>query len=154
MRWQQGRDVIEEMLDAGELQQVPANRERADLLLRQARTHVETARRVAKSDPEGAYALVYDASRKALVALLENQGLRPTSRAGHHGTYLAAKAQLDPPLGTALRPFERLRRRRNEIEYPDFVGAPVSADDVIEEAKAAESLIALVVKVYDEMSPF
>jgi len=142
------------MLKAGELQHVPASRDRADLLLNQANAHLAAARMVAADDPEGAFALVNDAARKALVALLENEGLRPTSRAGHHGTYLAVKAQLDPPLGQALRPFERMRRRRNEIEYPNFVDAPVSAADVLEEAQAAESLVAVVRRVYDEMSAF
>jgi len=47
-----------------------------------------------------------------------------------------------------------MRRRRNEIEYPDFASAPVNTDDVVEEAQAAEALIAIVEKVYDEMSPF
>ena len=154
MRWDQGRDVIEAMLKADELQQVPASRERADLLLSQADTHLSTANRVAADDAEGAYALVYDAARKALVALLENEGLRPTSRAGHHGIYLAVKAQLDPPLGKVLRPFERMRRRRNEIEYPDFVSAPISADDVLEEVAAANVIVSMVRKVYDQMTLF
>jgi len=146
--------VIEAMLKADELQQVPASRERADLLLSQADTHLSTANRVAADDAEGAYALVYDAARKALVALLENEGLRPTSRAGHHGIYLAVKAQLDPPLGKVLRPFERMRRRRNEIEYPDFVSAPISADDVLEEVAAANVIVSMVRKVYDQMTLF
>jgi len=154
MRWDQGRSVIDAMLKSGELQQVPASRDRADLLLNQATVHLATARRVAADDPEGAYALVYDAARKALVALLENEGLRPTSRAGHHGTYLAVRAQLDPPLGKILRPFERMRRRRNEIEYPDFVGAPISADEVLEDGVAAGALVAMVQKVYDEMTVY
>ncbi|MCL2483326.1 MAG: hypothetical protein FWF43_07940, partial [Propionibacteriaceae bacterium] len=71
MRWDQGRDAIDAMLKTGELQQVPASRDRADFLLSQADTHLATARRVAADDPEGAFALVYDAARKALVALLE-----------------------------------------------------------------------------------
>jgi hypothetical protein len=32
---------------------------------------------------EGAYALAYDAARKALVGLLEAHGLRPTAKGGH-----------------------------------------------------------------------
>ena len=153
MRWNQGRDVIDAMLESGELQRVPPSRDRADQL-GQADAHLVTARLVAANDPEGAYALLYDAARKALVGLLENQGLRPTSRAGHHGTYQAVKAQLVPPLGSALRPYERMRRRRNEIEYPDFIGAPLTVDDILEDAKAAESLVAMIRKVYDEMSAF
>ena len=154
MKWNQGRDAIEAMLKAGEMQRVPASRERADLLLAQADTHLATARRVGQDDPEGAYVLVYDAARKALVALLENEGLRPTSRAGHHGIYLAVKAQLDPPLGKALRPFERMRRLRNDLECPDFVGVPISVDNVLEDAKAAETIVMMVRQAYDEMAVF
>jgi len=154
MRWEQGRAVIDAMLAAGELQQVPPSREHADRLLNQAAIDLVTAREVATTNASGAYTLVYDAARKALVALLENEGLRPTSRAGHHGIYLAVQAQLDPPLGKVLRPFERMRRRRNEIEYPDFVQAPLTADDVEEDASAADGIIGLVKRVYDEMSPY
>ncbi len=143
MRWEQGCPVIDAMLAAGELQKVPVSRRRADQLLRQAAEHLVTARAAAERDTEGAYALAYDAARKALVALLENEGLRPTSRAGHHGTYAAVSAQLDPPLGKTLRPFERMRRRRNEVEYPNFVEAPLSAHDVEEDVRAAEAIITL-----------
>ena len=154
MRWEQGRATIDAMLAAGELQQVPASREHADRLLNQAAADLATAREAADSNPSGAYTLVYDAARRALVALLENEGLRPTSRAGHHGTYLAVRAQLDPPLGKALRPFERMRRRRNEIEYPSFLEPWLTAEDVFEDARAASSLIDLVARVYDQMSPY
>jgi hypothetical protein len=154
MRWEQGRAVIDAMLRADELQRGPAGRDRADRLLQEAATHLATGREVVDRDPNGAYSLIYDSARKALVALLENEGLRPTSRAGHHGTYLAVRAQLDPPLGQALRPFERMRRRRNEIEYPNFVEPPLTAKDIQEDAQAAESILALVRRVSDEMSPY
>jgi len=154
VRWEQGRAVLDAMLAAGELQRVPPSREHSDRLLTQAAADLVTARAAAESNPSAAYTLVYDAARKALVALLENEGLRPTSRAGHHGTYLAVQAQLDPPLGKTLRPFERMRRRRNEIEYPDFVQAPPAVNDVEEEAQAAAAIISLVKRVYDEMSPY
>jgi hypothetical protein len=81
MRWQQGRDTITGMITRGELEKVPASREHADLLLNQARQHVGSAQAIADSDAAGAYQLLYDAARKALAAVLENQGLRATSRA-------------------------------------------------------------------------
>lgn len=82
MRWQQGRARVEEMLreTPATLQQVQPSREHADRLLRQSRAHLATAAKVADDDPAGAYGLLYDAARKALTAVLENQGLRPTSR--------------------------------------------------------------------------
>ena len=99
MRWQQGRDAMDGMIDRGELERVPASREHADLLLTQAYRHVASARAIAGSDPAGAYQLLYDAARKALAAVLENQGLRATSRGGHIAVREAVSAQLDPPLG-------------------------------------------------------
>jgi hypothetical protein len=82
MRWEQGREAIDRMLADGELQRVPASREQADRLVAQARVHVASALTVCDADPPGGYALAYDGARKALTAILENQGLRPTSRGG------------------------------------------------------------------------
>jgi hypothetical protein len=130
MRWEQGRPAIERMLAAGELQGVPASRERADRLVNQARAHLASARAVCTEDPHGAYALSYDAARKALTAILENQGLRPTSRGGHLAVYEAACAQLDPPMGKVLRPFDRMRRRRHDAEYPPTDAPEITPVDI------------------------
>jgi hypothetical protein len=116
MRWQQGRDALDGMVARGELERVPASRQHADVLLGQARQHLNSGRAIAGGDPVGGYQLLYDAARKALAAVLENQGLRGTSRGGHIAVRDAVSAQLDPPLGTVLRPFDRLRRRRNQAE--------------------------------------
>lgn len=75
MRWEQGRAAIERMVADGELQRVPASRTQADRLLTQARAHLGSAAKVRDDDPNGGYALAYDAARKALTAILENQGL-------------------------------------------------------------------------------
>ena len=107
MRWNQGREVIDRLLAGGELQRVPASRDHADRLVRQARTHLASAAEISETDPAGGYTLVYDAARKVLTAILENQGLRPTSRGGHLAGYQAIRAQLDPPMGpgaAAIRP--------------------------------------------------
>src|SRR6185437_14081778 len=93
MRWQQGRETLDGMIERGELERVPASREHADLLLSQARQHLTSAKAIAGSDPAGAYQLLYDAARKALAAVLENQGLRATSRGGHIAVREAVSAQ-------------------------------------------------------------
>ena len=116
MRWQQGRARIDGMLAAGQLERVTASREHAERLLAQARAHLAlaTAGSSADLDPIGAYQLLYDASRKALAAVLENQGLRATSRGGHVAVLDAVRAQLDPPMGrrSALRPHAPHAQRR------------------------------------------
>lgn len=117
MSWEQGRAVIEQLLREGSLQRVTASREHAERLVAQARRHLLSAQTIADSDPDGAYAALYDAARKALTAVLANQGLRPTTQGGHRAVYDAVRAQLDPPLGGRLRPFDRMRRQRHDVEY-------------------------------------
>lgn len=143
MRWEQGRATIERMIADGDLQSVPASRSQADRLLVQARRHVTSAAAVCQDDAAGGYALVYDAARKALTAVLENQGLRPTSRGGHIAAFEAVRAQLAPPLGATLKPFHRMRRQRNEAEYLSNNGPELSADDVREDLASAEAALLL-----------
>ena len=154
MRWQQGRDAVEAMIARRELEPVPASRDHADLLLSQARRHLASAGAIAEDDPAGAYQLLYDGARKALAAVLENQGLRATSRGGHIAVREAVSAQLDPPLGVVLRPFDRMRRRRNQVEYPSAAAPAITAEEVTRDLPKVEEILAVAVKVLDEMSPF
>jgi len=156
MRWQQGRARIDGMLAAGQLERVSASREHAERLLAQARAHLAlaTAGSSADLDPIGAYQLLYDASRKALSAVLENQGLRATSRGGHVAVLDAVRAQLDPPMGAALRPFDRMRRMRNAAEYPRDDRPPVTVEDITRDQEHAEAFIELAERVLDQMSAY
>lgn len=99
MRWEQGRSTVDAMLTTGELERVPPSAEHAAELLTQAHKHLASAGHIAEDDPAGAFQLTYDAARKALWAVLENQGLRPTSRGGHIAVFEAVSPQLDPPMG-------------------------------------------------------
>ena len=83
------------MLSDGELQRVPASREQADRLIAQARVHVASALRVCDADPPGGYALAYDGARKALTAILENEGLRSQDSGK---PCLVARCQARPPI--------------------------------------------------------
>ena len=154
MRWDQGRADIDRMLADAELQRVPPSRDQADSLIAQARVHLASAASICGQDPPGAYALVYDAARKALTAVLENQGLRPTTRGGHLAAYHAVRAQLDPPLGKTLRPFDRMRRQRHDAEYPPVSAPPLTAEDVREDIPKATEIVTLSERVLDQMSPF
>ncbi|MDR0345480.1 MAG: hypothetical protein LBI49_20680 [Nocardiopsaceae bacterium] len=154
MRWNQGREVISDMLRDRTVDRVTASREHADEMLAQARAHVETARREASRDAIGAYQLLYDGARKALAAILENQGLRAKSRGGHIAVLDAARAQLDPPMGDVIRRFGAMRRRRNDVEYPDVATKPVDAEEVNAAIPHAQAIIDLADRVLDQMSPF
>jgi hypothetical protein len=154
VKWEQGRAVLDGMLARGELERVPASHERAELLLAQAQQHLDSARTIAEPDPAGAYQLLYDAARKALAAVLENEGLRATSRGGHIAVREAVSAQLDPPLGGILRPFDRIRRRRNQAEYPSTEEPGFIADDVVRDLPKVREIVGAAAKVLEQMSPY
>ena len=80
--------------------------------------------------------------------------MRPTSRGGHIAPYAAVSAQLDPPMGTVLRPFDRMRRTRNRSEYPSFTTPEVTADNVTADMSVAKAIVETCEGVLDEMSPF
>jgi HEPN domain-containing protein len=118
-------------------------------LLASAKRHVESARLTADGDPEAAYSLAYDAARKAATALLAHQGLRPTTAGGHLAVVETMRAQF--PGVPGLTSLDRLRKRRNQAEYPSPAGyGPITeeeADEAIEVAVAcvtsAERLLEL-----------
>lgn len=118
MRWEEGRAVIEALLDAGRLQQVTGDLSDADSLLQAAATHLTSAEAIAQDDPDGAYSLLYTAARKSLAAVLLAQGLRPTSSGGHVAVQEAIEAQfVSPPPSVAFKAFGRMRSTRHLGEY-------------------------------------
>ena len=116
-------------------------------------TVLPRSRYATKTHPEG-YALAYDGARKALTAILENEGLRPTTRGGHLAVLEAVRALLDPPVGRVLRQFNRMRTRRHDAEYPPTDSPEITPADVLEDQAIAESLIDVATRLLDEMSPF
>lgn len=117
VRWAQGADRIEAMIHHGELQEVPQGAETALALLEMAERHVEAASACTEIDAVGAYAMAYDAARKSASSVLAHQGLRPTTRGGHVAVVDAVEAQFPGVPGFAS--LDRVRRRRNQGEYPD-----------------------------------
>jgi hypothetical protein len=153
MTWEQGRAAIEQLLAAGHLERVTADPDEAAYLLEKAKTHLGTAEREAAEDPEIAYDALYAAARKALTAVLQQQGLRPTRAGGHEVVIQAAEAQLDPPAGRVLRPYRRLRRQRGGGDYMASAGA-LHEDDVISDLPVARSIVEAAEKVVPHMAVF
>jgi hypothetical protein len=136
-RWAKGADQITALIDARHLQRVLADSDIEAALLTSARRHIHSARSTAADDPEAAYSLAYDAARKSATALLAHQGLRPTTSGGHVAVVDAVRAQF--PGVPGLTSLDRLRRRRNQAEYPE----PRSYDPITsEEAQDATRVAA------------
>ncbi len=83
MAYRPGPAAIRQQIADGHLQSVPPSREQAERLLDQAEAHLRAPERIRYEDPAGADTFMYDATRKSLVANLENLGLRPTRRVLH-----------------------------------------------------------------------
>jgi hypothetical protein len=117
-----------------------------------SRTHLVTAAQIRDSDPTMAVAASYDAARKALVALLETQGLRPTSQGGHIALRDAVDAQFAGLAGAQpLRVFDRLRRRRNAVEYLE---AEIDADEAAEARDRAGEIVAFAARLVAQLPPY
>lgn len=154
MAWEPGSHVIDDLLDRGELQRVVADLGSARALIDSARRHLDSADTIAGSDPEGAFAALYDAARKACAALLEAQGLRATSRGGHVAIREAVVAQFGGlPHGNVVRRFDRLRRRRHEIEYPSGPSF-VEEDEVREGLERSTELANFAEALFEELPVF
>jgi hypothetical protein len=153
MTWNKGQPVIERLLAAGHLEQVTADPAEAEYLIARARRHLLTADREADDDPEIAYDALYAAARKALTAVLRQQGLRPTRAGGHEAVIEAADAQLVPPLDGVLRPYRRLRRQRGQGDYMASEGA-INPDDVHADLPAATAIVDAAAKILPVMTVF
>lgn len=130
--WPTGQQVIARMVREGRLEHVPGDPDRTEDLIVTTETKLRSAQLLTETDPDSAYTLAYDAARFLLNALLAAQGLRVKggAEAGHLTLQEAVQAQF----GDLFRFFPRMRRIRNELEYPPMTKAAetVSAEDVSE----------------------
>lgn len=147
-RWAKGADRVTALIEARDLQRVIADGDTVAALLSSARRHVESACLTADKDPEAAYTLAYDAARKSATALLNHQGLRPTSAGGHIAVVDAIRAQF--PGVPGLLSLDRLRRRRNQAEYPDPQSYdPITPDEADGAIEAAPQCIASATRLLE-----
>jgi hypothetical protein len=156
MSWETGSERIRELLDSGELGQVPADIALARRMLADAGRHLATAAAAEPAgDLSGAFQLAYDALRKSAASLLEAQGLRATSRGGHIAVQDAVTAQFGSSI-RALRSFSRLRRARNSFEYPSTETPGPSTDDVKDAIRVAREVNDAAAKVLESeiLSPW
>lgn len=136
MTWQRGQRQVEALLDQGALEPVSGPAADGTSLLASAESLLASASRELTVNPEAAYALAYDAARKACASLLAQQGLRTRSSGHHVTTEQVVRAQFGGPFDA----FASLRRRRSEIEYPRFPGDAVTADEAAQALERARAI--------------
>ncbi|MCB0906475.1 MAG: HEPN domain-containing protein [Nocardioidaceae bacterium] len=149
-RWERGESEVEALLAARELQKLTGSAANGERLLDKAAVTLTTARSAVETDPDSAFVLAYDAARQALTALLAHQGLRPTTKGGHYAVEQAARAQFGP----GFRQFGALRRRRNELEYPERPDDDATTDEANEAVENAQAIITAAAGLIDRLGLF
>lgn len=127
---------VARLIDGGRLERVPPDFAAAGRAIRAARRHLDSTAMLIDDDPDLAYTALYDAVRKSCAALLQAEGLRAISRGGHGAVQYAVLGMFGQT--GPLRSFDRLRRRRNEVEYLHLEAHP---DDVRADLPAARSIV-------------
>jgi HEPN domain-containing protein len=149
-RWTRGKTEVEALVTGGELQKLTGEAANGERMLAKADVTLETARSAIERDPDSAVVLAYDAARQALTALLAHQGLRPTTKGGHYAVEQAARAQFGP----GFRQFGALRRRRNELEYPERPGDDATVDEATEAVEHAQAMVTAATSLLDQLGLF
>ena len=149
-RWNRGESEVEALLASGELQKLTGAAANGERLLEKAAVTLTTARSAVETDPDSAFVLAYDSARQALTALLAHQGLRPTTKGGHYAVEQAVRAQFGP----GFRQFGALRRRRNELEYPERPGDDATQDEAGEAIEHAEAILTAAQGLLDQLGLF
>ena len=139
-RWLLGAPAVEGMVERGELDLVAPDTERALDLLAQSEEHLSAAERLGDLDLSASVTLLYEAARKAMTAVLAQQGLRPTRAGSHWAVRDCVEAQLGPNARRVVRKFKALRRRHHEAEYPEMGGLPLTASEVADAVEDARGI--------------
>ncbi len=150
MRRGTGEATVERLLGQGHLERVQGARADGGSWLDRSRQVLEAARMVAAAAPDSGIALAYDAARQACLGLLAQQGLRPTTAGGHYAVEETIRAQF----GAGLRAFGGLRRRRNELEYPQYPTEQASASEAAEALTTASEIISAAAQLLPDLGFF
>lgn len=129
--------MIEDLIATGKLNRLRGADTGVKGLMARARQQLRSSRALLQDDPATAYVVAYDAAKHAAMALLAEQNLRPTAEGGHVALEKALTAQFK---GVFDR-FGRLRRRRNELDYPT---GPEDFADTTEADQALDAAAAIV----------
>jgi uncharacterized protein (UPF0332 family) len=135
--WSAGANVVEELIATGKMSRLRGAGSGVEGLMARAGQQLQSSRTLLQSEPATAYVVSYDAAKHAAMALLAAQDLRPTAEGGHVALEKALTAQFKG----VFAGFGRLRRRRNELDYPT---GPEDFTDATEATRALNTAAAIV----------
>lgn len=139
---------VEALISQDFIERVPPDVVRARALLAEARRHLSSTQVIVDDDPDGAYALLFDAARKAVSARMLADGYRAKSdRPGaHRAVVLYAEAVLTEHSSEHVAHFDRIRRTRNRSEYGP---REISRGEVVTDLSHAAGIVSAVELLYE-----
>jgi hypothetical protein len=130
---------LSELVKAGRIEKVTADTAAARAKVEDAKRHLSSAAQIASTDLEGAYALAYDAARKAVEAHLLANGYRIANRAGAHAAaaeYAEWKWRRSK-IASSARRFDGMRQLRNRTDG----GWHIAESVLLADMKHAENIV-------------
>lgn len=131
------------LLELGRIEEIERDLTAALKKIEDSERHLESAEKIREGDPDGAYALLYDAARKSIDALMLADGYRVAKGEGGHvttGEY-AVGALSGHSHGSSVKHFDAMRRQRNKVEYGTW---HINASRVAEDLEHARNIVTAV----------
>lgn len=142
-------DAVSRLLADGAVERVEADPGAAEAELAVARRHVESAALLAASDPTAAFAVGWEAIRKAVSAHMRAGGFRTRRGPGQHerpGRYARA-ALAHAGIDRRLRAIDDLRLLRNQSRYEGLAVERPEVEELLVHARA------IVRAIGDDLGP-
>lgn len=130
--WNTGQAKVENLIEEKRIVRLNGANAGREGLMQRAQQQLASATTLLHTDPATAYVIAYDAAKHAAMAVLSEQNLRPTALGGH----VAMEQLLAAQFGGVFVGFGRLRRRRNELDYPS------GDEDVADSTEAQKAITA------------
>lgn len=154
--WPLGRDVVEAMIERGDLEVDPAVIEAADRMLFDARYALDDIEAEILRQPAYAYLRAYDAIHLAMRAFLAKQGLAVTAQGGERAAVDAVLAQIeshrDEPLAAGFR--GAFKSHRRDLEVPSLSEQDAQTRAVRTVLADARTVLGVLYRITPSLGPF
>jgi uncharacterized protein (UPF0332 family) len=143
--------LLKKLLGQGKIKKQAAGFAQVESFLKEALIDLQEAKKVLKISKRGAYLLAYNAMLKAGRGLMLMEGYVPDDGGQHRTVIEASGLLLGEGFGLAIRKFDNMRRKRNEVTYE--AGVLLSDKDAENALNEAEELVSGVLKKVKEVNP-